>query len=279
VAVAFACTAGPGAADCTPAAPLAEGANTLTATIENPGGESSAPAQVHFTVDTQPPTISITAPTDGSATAEPRPAIVLAWADAGTAVDPASLVLVLDGAPLAAGCTSGPAGAQCTPTADLADGAHTLEATVADVTGKPSLPAQAGFTVDSSDTEPPAILLTAPAPGTVTAAAEVRFTGSLSEPAVLTLDGTPVAVAGDLTFDHGPVPLAEGPQRFVLEATDAVGHTSVLEIPVLRDTAATQNGIFPAIRRHIPPASGIIILIQSSIRRIEPLQDLHIMRL
>ncbi len=53
--VALACTFGPAAAACAPFDPLADGPVVLTATVADAAGNVSAPAAVHFTIDTSPP--------------------------------------------------------------------------------------------------------------------------------------------------------------------------------------------------------------------------------
>lgn len=50
-------------ATCTPASALADGSYSLTATVQDYAGNTSAPVALQFTIDTVPPTITVTAPT------------------------------------------------------------------------------------------------------------------------------------------------------------------------------------------------------------------------
>jgi hypothetical protein len=56
------CTALPGTANCIPDAPLADGVHDLTATIASRSGDVSEPATLRITIDTTPPTITVTQP-------------------------------------------------------------------------------------------------------------------------------------------------------------------------------------------------------------------------
>jgi len=235
VAVSFTCTPGATSASCTPDGPLAEGLDTLTATIEDGIGQLSAPATVQVTVDTLPPTLILTAPAEGSTVGSSQPQIELDYADAGAGIDTSSLSLLLDGTPLAATCNFLATGAQCVPDAPMADGPHTVAATVADLSGKVSAPDQVGFTVDTSDTVPPVLTVTSPVSGSVTTDPQTSFVGSLDEPGTLTLNGDPVTLDAADAFDH-PVTLTEGWNRFILVATDLVGNQTQQEVRLLLDT-------------------------------------------
>lgn len=86
-----------------------------------------------------------------------------------------------------------------------------------------------------SDVVSPVISLVRPVDGSVTSEPEQLFEGTLSEPASLTLNGSPVAVDGQ-TFVHGHVPLQEGENAFHLIATDSAGNTGELALTVIRRT-------------------------------------------
>jgi RHS repeat-associated protein len=235
--VTFTCTTSATSATCSPDVALSDGAHLLTATIENTEGEVSTPTLRNFVVDTELPVLAIDSPIEGSIVTTTTPAFGFSLSDSGSGVDQSSLALTLDGAALSATCTFGGGTATCTPDVPLSEAAHTLTATIADLSGKTSAPASRNFTV-SLDTTPPVITLTSPVDGSLTIDPQVIFTGSLDEQATVTLDGSPVSVAGDLSFSHGPVTLAEGVNRFVLEATDAAGNSTTLSITVQLDTLA-----------------------------------------
>jgi len=225
------CTADEAGAVCDATTDVAEGPVEVSATVRDLAGNLSAAAVRHFTVDLAPPTLAITAPADGVTVLTDTPDVEIAYADSGAGIDAATLAVTIDGSPLP--CTPAATGATCTPASPLAAGPHDLAASVADYAGK-TAQASSTFTVPS-DLTAPEILLTAPEDGLLTNQPGQIFTGSVSEPAELTLDGAPVTVAGDLTFSHGPVPLAHGPNRFQLVATDPTGHTAELSVTVISD--------------------------------------------
>ena len=248
-AVSWDCLTQATSADCTALAPLAEGMNRVTATVQDAGGQTSAPAGVDFTVDTEAPLAGIVQPSAGEVVLTDRPTIEVSYSDTGAGVDTASLALELDGTPLGADCTPGPASATCTPVSALADGPHTVTATVDDFAGRTSAPSSVGFTVDTSDVTPPVISNDAPIDGSATTVPETTFTGTLSEPGTLTFDGVPVTVAPDNTYSHGPVTLVEGWNRFELVATDGSGNSTTEIIRVLLDTA-------PPVLSFLAPEDG-----------------------
>ncbi|HVS04176.1 MAG TPA: Ig-like domain-containing protein, partial [Thermoanaerobaculia bacterium] len=235
-AVGFTCELLETSATCDPTGGFPEGPITLTATIENGAGEVSAPAVVSFTVDTEPPLLAFTAPLEGSTVYSALPELRLAMGDAGAGIDAASLELTEASAPFGASCAFDATGATCLPSAPLAEGQHTLTATVSDLSGKAAAPASITFTVDTSDATAPTIsLLAAPA---LTNQADVVLSGSIDEPASLTVDDTSVPVAADLTFSFGPASLVEGANTFTFVATDLTGNIGGLEHLVVRDSVA-----------------------------------------
>ena len=100
--------------------------------------------------DTVPPTIQITAPT-AAYTSDTAPQIIVEYADQGTGVFLATLLVELDGVDLKPSCTIGGTQVTCTPPA-LAEGPHTVFARIGDRAGNDSL-ATLDFTVDTTPPE------------------------------------------------------------------------------------------------------------------------------
>lgn len=111
--------------------------------------------------DTVPPVLTLTSP--GPVAPGPRPEITVSMVDNLTGIDRPSATLSLDGVDILASCTVRFASITCTPSADLADGPHTIAVTVADGAGNVAS-LDDGFSVESTDTTPPSLAFTAPSP-------------------------------------------------------------------------------------------------------------------
>ncbi len=137
---------------------LADGAATVNAQIANLAGIVGSTTSA-FTVDTAPPTVAVTAP--AGAVGSAAPAAIVAYADAGSGIDTASVHILLDGVDVTGlfALTSTKAVGTLAVDPPLADGAHRLAATVADRAGNPRT-AASSFTVD---TTPPAATFASPA--------------------------------------------------------------------------------------------------------------------
>jgi RHS repeat-associated protein len=262
----FTCTTSASGATCQPVSAFAEGAVSLMATVSDHAG-NSANASLSFTVDTAAPTLSITAPAEGATVPATGLQIQLTWSDAGSGINASSLALTDDGATLSASCTTSAAGAVCTQGSPLASGAHTVAATVADRSGKSST-ATIHFTVVS--TTPPMITVTAPADGTITSAATITLSGSVSRPATLTVNGTAVPLDGANAFTY-EAPLAEASNRFELLATAAGGLTATAAVTVVRDSTPPVISILePKPSSYHDPATPLQLLVGDSGAGIDP---------
>lgn len=88
----------------------------------------------------------------------------------------------------------------------------------------------------SLDDIPPAITLTGLMDGAVTAIADQSIAGILSEPADITINGTPILVDSNLAFSY-PISLSgDGQHQFVLVAEDDAGNVTTRDITVALDT-------------------------------------------
>ncbi|MGH6629063.1 MAG: Ig-like domain-containing protein, partial [Burkholderiales bacterium] len=129
-------------------------------------------------VDLIPPEITIESPTEGQHLNNPRQTLKFEWEDIGSGVDPDTLAILIDGNPLDATCTTSDTGAECVPDAPIADGPHTISATVEDRGGNVSEPADRSFVID---TVGPVITVETPADGSYTNVTETDVTGSLNK--------------------------------------------------------------------------------------------------
>jgi len=212
---------------CTPGAPLAEGEQTVTATVTDAAGNESNPTPVTFTVDTGAPAAPvITTPINGTLTNDATPAFS-GMGEAGgalTAFDAAGAVVCT--------ATVAPDGTwTCTPDVPLAEGVQTITATVTDGAGNESDPTPVTFTVDTLVPAPPVI--TTPGNGALTNDATPAFSGMGEAGGALTVYNAAGAVvctatvAPDGTWTCTPgAPLAEGIQIVTATITDAAGNES-----------------------------------------------------
>ena len=125
------------------------------------------------------------------------------------------------------------------------DGAHTVSVEAADNDGNAAAAKSTTFTVD---TVPPALNVTSPAEGLVTATAALAVSGTTndatSSPVVITVtlnsaDQGPVTVQANGAFSK-TVTLAEGANTIVVTATDAAGKVSTVTRNVTLDTSVPQ---------------------------------------
>ncbi len=222
----------------TPAAPLAEGLNNLTATATDVAGNTSAPVTATLTVDTTGPDAPVLNPFP-ALTTDNTPAIT-GTAEAGTTVTIANGTTVLG---TAVADTNG--AFSFTPTTALADGTLTLTATAADALGNVSaVSGSVTLTIDATAPAAP-VLDTFPTPTNDTTPA---ITGTAEAGTTVTIaNGTTVlgtAVAdGSGSFSFTPTtPLPQGTSTLTATATDLAGNTS----PASTGIAVTVDSAAPA---------------------------------
>lgn len=223
----------PNALTFTPAAPLAGNAlytvtvNGATDLVGNT--QTVAFASTFLTPDTVPPTLHLNAPADGAILSQAKPAISITLADTLSGIDPATAVLALDGATVAA--TLGGNVLAFTPPAALAEGSHAIAASVKDRAGNPAA-LSASFTVDT--VAPSVAVLTGIAAGqtlsgNVAVSATATDAGSAGSGIAridVRVDGAvktsllPPGFSGVLDTTH----IADGPHAFTVQAVDAAGN-------------------------------------------------------
>lgn len=165
------------------------------------------------------PRIEIISPEDGALLNESRPTFHLAYS--GTDLDLASIAFTVDDASLIVSCTVEQVVAECI-TETLADGEHTIAATIATRNGIQSTPATLSLTVD---TQTPVVTVDQPAPGFLTNDPSMSISGRVDETATVRINEQLAQVSG-LNFTHGPVTLEEGANTFEVRATDLAGNSS-----------------------------------------------------
>jgi hypothetical protein len=209
------CTVGPSAATC-PSPTLAAGAHRLAAALRDRAG-NAASASLAFEVSALP-LIAITSPADGAFFRSSSIPVT------GTLGGPVASVSVNGQA-----ATLGPG--SFTANLTLAPGANPLVAVATDAAGN-----QASATIAVTlDTQPPALKLTTPAPGSVTNQPEVTVAGTVTDDfgvASLAVAGAPVAIDGG-SFTVA-VPVAEGANTIEVDAIDLAGNAQTATVRVTR---------------------------------------------
>jgi Big-like domain-containing protein len=218
----------------TPASDLSYGQHTVTWHATDGAGNVRDGFWTFTVRDAVPPVLSDVRPDDGSATADARPPISVAVADAGVGVDPASVRMSVDGVDVSARGAFAAGRFTYTPSAALSFGRHTVVATAADTAGNRS--AATAWSFDVSDDTPPDISARTPVAGsTVAGATPIGFQlsddGSGVDPAALhvTVDGSDVTAWGTLAndrFTYAPGTLAAGVHTVSVTAADRAGNVA-----------------------------------------------------
>lgn len=198
------------------------------------------------------PVITILSPSDGAYVSNNQQPVVFTVTDesGGSGVDLDSVVVRLDSTAVSAAEVTHTAitngySFTYTPSAAMGDGVHTVSVEAADNDGNAAAAKSTTFTVD---TVPPALNVTSPAEGLVTATAALAVSGTTndatSSPVVITVtlnsaDQGPVTVQANGAFSK-TVTLAEGANTIVVTATDAAGKVSTVTRNVTLDTSVPQ---------------------------------------
>ena len=203
---------------------LAEGLNWIT-TVATDWTNATDTVFRTIVLDTTPPALTVSAPAPGSVQASSVVRI------GGTAEPFAELAV--NGVRVAVGAAGN-------WSADLAlpDGAQTILTIASDAAGNNATDIR-GVLVD---TVAPSVSLASPTEA-LTRDPDVLVAGLVSEPGVLlTVNGTPVPVAGDGSF-AATVNLTEGTNVLVVAAVDVAGHVGTASAVVLRDSTAPALGV------------------------------------
>ncbi len=192
------------------------------------------------------PQLDFTEPPEGSATSNPLPSWQLrlgtlcsneACAMAVERWGPYSLFATLGGVSIATAFVPGPATDLLTfrPSLALADGTHTVVARLGNRFGQESATTLRAITVD---TLAPTLLSLSPATGTVLAQPGTPVSGTVNEPATVTIGAT-VMVGPVFALDN--MPLQAGANDFLVSATDAAGNMSSTPVRYWRLTATVTS--------------------------------------
>lgn len=215
--------------------------------------------------DQAAPTLSGLAPAGGSFVRDVAPSIEAQFSDDFSGIDPESVQLLLDGVDRSGEATISNAGLRLTPSAPLAEGAHTVEIAVRDHAGNPAREAWR-FTVD---TVPPSLAIASPAASVVTDQASVEVVVAFNDLtsgvdvtsfalSLETADLRPSCAMSSLLARCPSPPLASGRHTIVASVRDRAGHpaTARLDFGLLLDLA-------PPVLTLVSPRDGTFLALPS----------------
>ncbi|MBE1443035.1 Ig-like domain-containing protein [Paenibacillus sp. OAS669] len=236
-----------------PASALAEGTHTVKAAAMDIAGNTSPDSNTNTcTVDTTPPAAPVVVTPSNGSTMNVITPTISGTAEAGTTV-----TIVLDGA--AAGTTTAVANGSWswTPASALAEGPHTVKATVTDTVGNTSPDSNTNtFTIDTAP--PLAPVITVPVNGSTMNSPTLAISGMAEAGAAVTIvtDGAAAGTttaAADGSWSWTPASaLAEGPHTVKATAMDIAGNTSP-ESNTVTFTIDTTPSAAPIV---VTPANG-----------------------
>jgi len=202
--------------------------------------------------DSSAPSIAIAAPANGSTETIARPQVSVTYADGqnGTGIDFSTLSIKMDGTEISAFLTIGAASAAGACPSDLAEGPHTLVASIKDFDGnEASATSVFNVALTSADTIPPVIVVTGVSQGGLygtPVTPVVSVTDEHLDPATvqITLDG--------VLFVSGTSISTEGSHLLHVAASDTYGNHSELNdnfsidlgAPVITVTGIAEGGVY-----------------------------------
>ncbi len=242
----------------TPIAALIDGAHTLFISIGDTTGNTTQ-VSTSFTVDTAPPIISILIPADGSLLATATPQIQGDLNDVHSAVDTASVQILLDGVDLASSATIIQTGFDVTVVSPLLEGIHTLTVAASDTVGNL---AQHTITF-TTDITPPVINNLVPVNGSTIMTNVPVISGDLSDATAgidkdsfqIFLNGVDVTLLDTATETHfsfmPTTPLANTSHTVLVRVEDIAGNLfeTTFQFNVLVD-------FIPPVISNIQPIDG-----------------------
>jgi hypothetical protein len=214
--------------------PLAQATYHLRAQVADKAGNVQS-ATSTFTVDTALPAIAITAPVSGSYTNNNKTSIAVTFADSGDGINQGAFKVTIDGVDHTSDLTVTATGASGSLSAALADGPHSVTASVSDNAGNLAS-TTASFTVD---TVAPQFTITQPADGSYSNATAITVSGTVtdSSPVTVTVEGVAAPVQNNAF--SASVPLGAGPSQDIhVIVTDAAGNSIPSKITVNIDRVA-----------------------------------------
>ncbi|MEP7012842.1 MAG: DNRLRE domain-containing protein [Acidobacteriota bacterium] len=233
---------------------LASGSHSIAAEIsDQAGNRGSASRSFSVAQERVAPFLRIVAPTGAPIEGIRIPAIELAYGDAQSGIDPASLHVTLDDLDVTSTCQADLVAAHC-GAQPVAAGVHTIVAEISDTLGNP---ARALLDVKTSLTL--AITITSPAGGTIVREPTVRLEGTVSPGATsVEVSGVPAELGAD-SWVLPAMPIREGGNTLTVVARSGLGGVGTATVAVIRDSEAPRVAILTPHDGFVTSASQIVV--------------------
>lgn len=194
-------------------------------------------------VDQTPPVLTAVSPVAGAVLMTGTPTIEASYTDELSGVDPAAVVLTVDGTDVSSLATITAGGISYVPGTALADGTHTVQLSASDKAGNAADSIQWSFT---TDTTPPVVSGFTPADGSILADNSPTVSASLADATSglgadtisLHVDGEAVeAVFADGVLSYAPAEgLEDGLHAVQLDVSDIAGNATSVTWSFMTDT-------------------------------------------
>ena len=201
-------------------------------------------------LDMSGPSVAVTVPTAGQLVNDATPLVSVTYSDPQSGVNTGSLQVTVDGANVTGNLTVGAGDAMGSLVTALADGLHTLQVTLQNTTGIPTVLVST-FTVDATA---PALTVTAPATDIGVTSTPLAVSGTLvdggSGTQSVTVNGQALALAGGGFSDN--VNLTSGVNVLSFVGTDVAGNSATVQ----RTVTYTPPDLTPPVATLSAPGPG-----------------------
>jgi hypothetical protein len=214
---------------------LSDGLHAIRVTLFDRAGNAAPVVQQTFTVDTIAPTVRIDAPENGGYVGPPPYSFASSYADTNSSgIDPAWVLISIDGIDRTADFTITPNAATATIATALAAGPHTMTVSVLDWAGN-SATTTSSFTADAIA---PVVAITSPAADSWFSGGSLQVTGTVIDASPVTIDVNGVLTLPSAGTFTATVPTTEGSFPIHATATDAAGNAGSSAVTVNVDSLA-----------------------------------------
>ena len=231
-----------------PAEALSEGLHQIRVIAFDRATNAAAVVQQTFTVDTIAPTVAIESPAHGGYVGPAPYSFSIQHADTGgSGIDPAWVVITIDGTDRTAEFTVTPDTATAVIATALAEGSHTMNVSVLDWAGN-SASATSTFIADSIA---PAVQITSPAADSWHSGGSLQVVGTVQDASPVSIDVNGVTTMASSGTFHATVPTTEGSFLIRATVTDAAGNIGTAQVTVNVDSN-------PPVISVTSPAPGLV---------------------